>query len=130
MQTMRLIGIDFSGDVQQWSARRRKSNVWIAAASTGDHGAVVVDDLRTVQELPGSEHPFERLILFLASELFTAAGIDAPFSVPSTYVPRTHANLVETVAELERDGRPFARGQQLIEALMPQFAPRGKKLWR
>jgi hypothetical protein len=126
----RLIGIDFSGDVQQCSTGKQKSNVWIAVASTDSRGAVAVENLRTVQELPGAKHPFDRLIMFLASESFAAAAIDAPFSVPSSYVRPSHSHLLQTIATLEPDGRPFARGQQLIESVMPQYAPRGKKLWR
>ena len=130
MQTSRFVGIDFSGSAEQWSAGRRNSNVWIADASTRDNGALVVESLRTVQELTGSGHPFERLIRFLASEDFAAAGIDAPFSVPSACVPQTYPNLLRVVATLDRNGRPFTRGHQLIEALMPASAPNGKKLWR
>ena len=130
MQASRLIGIDFSGSAEQWSAGKRSSNVWVAVASTADDGGLIVESLRTVQELPGSDHPFERLIRFLESEPFAAAGIDAPFSVPADYVPQTHFNLLELVAAFECNGRPFARGHQMIEALMPQFAPNGKKLWR
>lgn len=130
VHTLRLIGIDFSGSAEQWSAGKRSSNVWIAVASSADGGELIVESLRTVQELPGSDHPFDRLIRFLASENFDAAGIDAPFSVPSAYVPQTHSSLLELVAALGCDGRPFARGHRLIETVMPQFAPKGKKLWR
>ena len=113
MHTSRLIGIDFLWLCGTMVRRKTKLQRLDWVASTADDGGLIVESLRTVQELPGSDHQFEWLIRFLGSENFAAAGIDAPFSVPSACVPQTHSSLLGIVAALDRDGRPFARGQTM-----------------
>jgi hypothetical protein len=77
----RFVGIDFSGDQKQWNPNAKASNIWIAEVEQrGDYLTVV--DLRRVQQLAGHVRPFARLAAWLANGSFSAAAIDAPFSVP------------------------------------------------
>lgn len=131
MPPRRYIGIDFSGSAEQWRAGQRKSNVWIAIAAAGGERRLVLERLVRVQELPGGGEPFNRLIDFLNAEPFAAAAIDAPFSVPREYVPeQRHRLLLDRVGNLPAEGRPFARGQDLVDCLLPESAPRDRKYWR
>jgi hypothetical protein len=125
------IGIDFSGSAEQWKAGKRNSNVWIATAAADGERRLVLKRLVRVQELPGTGDPFTRLTGFLQSAPFAAAAIDAPFSVPREYVPEgRHALLLDQVAALRAAGRPFARGQDIVDCLLPEDAPRNRKYWR
>lgn len=112
------IGIDFSGDHRRWRPGCRRSNVWIATLS----GSIrpVVRQLHRVQALPGDAHPFERLARFLATTDYEAAGIDAPFSLPAACVEALggHSALLDRVARLHDDGRPFPKGTTLVRALV------------
>jgi hypothetical protein len=76
------IGIDFSGDQNQWGTNVQASNVWIAEVKPqGTHLSLV--RLQRVQQLPGHGRPFARLAAWLAATgSFASAAIDAPFSVP------------------------------------------------
>src|ERR1700723_1387237 len=76
-----LIGIDFSGDARQWRLTSSRSNVWIATGRTSG-AELCVTGLCTVQQLPGTNVPFDRLREFIAKSLSSYAAIDAPFSVP------------------------------------------------
>jgi Protein of unknown function (DUF429) len=61
--------------------------------------------------------PFDRLVKLLAAGDFEAAAIDAPFSLPSAYMPPGgHLELLRRVAALP-DGpdRPFPIGESIIE---------------
>jgi hypothetical protein len=122
-----VLGIDFSGSADQWSAKRRNSNVWIASGRA-DGAQLLIDDLSPVQALPGKGAPFDRLVTLLArAEGFAA--IDAPFSAP-----REHAASVSVlwaqVAGLPQEGRPFGRGSDLVAALAPGHGPNGSKSYR
>jgi hypothetical protein len=127
----RYIGIDFSGNVKQWGGGRSTSNIWIADASLGQNNLVALQDLRPVQQLPGTAKPFERLVAYLNAGGFECAAIDAPFSVPADYVmPKSHSILIDAVAVLPRHGKSFAKGGELIKALVPDRLPRGTKVYR
>jgi len=107
-------GIDFSGDHRMWTPGCRRSNVWIATAEAqGD--AMRLVELRPVQQLPGSEHPFERLVALLADGDYCAAGIDAPFSLPARHLPSGGwLELLPAVDAFPTGSRPFAKGEELV----------------
>lgn len=129
-------GIDFSGDVTRWTPgcgrfNINRCNVWIATAEAradalGLVGLRPVQDLRhlrgrehpferPVQHLQGSEHPFERLLALLAEGDYCAAGIDAPFSLPERHMPAGGwPELLRDVETLPKEGRPFAKGKELV----------------
>lgn len=75
------VGIDFSGDQKQWNPKAQASNVWIAVIEEQGPNRTLVS-LQRVQQLPGHGRPFARLAAWLANGGFSAAAIDAPFSVP------------------------------------------------
>ena len=126
----RWIGIDFSGNHLQWRDGRAATAVWIAQIEQARHGPVLCD-VRRVQDLPGDEPPFRRLVRFLRSADFTAAGIDAPFSPPAAYVPGgSRERLLAAVGKLAVPDRPFATGAQLVGLLAPALAPRGRHVHR
>jgi hypothetical protein len=111
------LGIDFSGNHLMWHPNRR-SNVYIAEVSI-KNGRPVLDTLRTVQELPGQEEPFQRLVTLLKARDFTAAAIDAPFSVPYKYLPSGgYQALLEQVAGIERRNRPFPTAQDFVYRML------------
>lgn len=121
----RLFGIDFSGNHESWKPNKATSNVWIA--SGGLSGASIeLHGLARVQQLPGDGHPFARLSRFLNEPSAGFAAIDAPFSLPSPWSPDPEA-LWQAVSEFDREGRPFARGQHLVDYLTPGIAEGDKK---
>ena len=73
--------------------------------------------------------PFNRLSRFLANAFSSYAAIDAPFSVPFS-IAKDAETVWKRVLDLATNGRPFAKGQALVEALAPQLAPRGAKIMR
>jgi hypothetical protein len=103
MQAERVyVGIDFSGNRASWSPRAREGNVWVAELKEAN-GAMILVGLRRVQELPGRARPFVRLAVWLAAGEFSAAAIDAPFSVPWWFFGQSlasHQNLVAAVDAL------------------------------
>ena len=123
-----LVGVDFSGDVGRWRASSRRPSVWIATGHTNEKG-LHCTGLCAVQQLPGTEHPFNRLSRFLANGFSSFAAIDAPFSVPFS-IAKDAETVWKRVLDLATNGRPFAKGQALVEALAPQLAPRGAKIMR
>jgi hypothetical protein len=122
-----LIGIDFSGDARQWR-RANESNIWIATGRACGN-KLHVTGLRPVQRLTGTDPPFDRLRAYLANASSSYAAIDAPFSVPCSITGDVEA-LWKRVLQLPTNGRPFAKGKTLVEALSPQLGPRGAKLLR
>jgi len=108
------LGIDFSGDHSMWRANR-SSNVYIAEVCLQPQG-YSLSSLKTVQELPGQEEPFQKLVGLLKDKQFSAAAIDAPFSVPCEYLPcGGHKALIELVAGIERpQNRPFPAAQDFV----------------
>ena len=104
----RFLGIDFSGNHLMWRPSCGRSNLWISdVRKTGE--LLVLDRLMRVQELPGDEHPMERLAALLREGDFDAAAIDAPFSVPKAFIPpEGYAGLLERIGLLsDPDGRPI-----------------------
>lgn len=107
-------GIDFSGDHTKWAPGCRTSNVWIATAKTRRDVMSLVE-LRPVQHLPGSAHPFERLVALLRNGDYRAAAIDAPFSLPARHVPvGGWPTLLRDIARLPTESRPFPKGEHLV----------------
>lgn len=117
-----------------WGPGCSRSNVWVADAALNDEGKLSLLELRRVQGLPGTDPPFQRLSRYLRECGFAAVALDAPFSVPSEYLPSgSHAELLSRVGGFQRDDerKPFARGVELVKALLPdnQF-PKGLKVFR
>lgn len=114
-----------------WRAGCGRSNVWIAEVNSSASG-LRLSQLRRVQELPGAELPFERLVNLLRKGDYAATAIDAPFSVPAEYLPMgRHVALLRLAATLPLEGnRPFAKGRDLVHALDPSSPPRGRKKYR
>jgi hypothetical protein len=107
------LGIDFSGNHLMWRPSRG-SNVYIAEVHLRQ-GRFFLSTLQTVQELPGQEQPFQRLVSLLKAGDFNAAAIDAPFSVPCEYLPcGGHRALLEQVAGIERRNRPFPVARDFV----------------
>ena len=109
-----LHGIDFSGNYRMWTPGCGRSNVWIATAKT-QLGVMKLAELRPVQHLPGSAHPFERLFALLERGDYCAAAIDAPFSLPARHVPAGGLpKLLRDVESFPTENRPFAQGADLV----------------
>jgi hypothetical protein len=125
---------DFSGDLGKWGPGCTRSNVWVAESELDTGGQLRLLELRRVQGLPGAGLPFERLTSHIRTNGFAAVAIDAPFSVPAEYVPEgSHERLLRLVANFGRshDRAPFARGAELVRALLPRTAnARGLKTYR
>jgi hypothetical protein len=79
----------------------------------------VLEHIVRVQELPGDEHPLERLAALLREGDYDAAAIDAPFSVPRAFIPpEGFAGLHERIGSLsDPDGRPFCRSVDFVKAV-------------
>jgi hypothetical protein len=114
----RFLGIDFSGNHLMWRPGCRRSNVWISYVRKTDE-RLVLDRLMRVQELPGNEHPLERLAALLREDDFETAAIDSPFSVPRKFIPpEGYAGLLERIGSLsDPDGRPFCRSAAFVKAV-------------
>jgi len=122
----RWLGVDFSGDHQQWRAGRTKSNVWIADVRQEGSEKVLCSLIR-VQELASDDEtpPFVRLVELLRSGEYDAAAIDAPFSVPRQFVTDgSHSALLARVGAIElTDKRPFPNGSAFVKAIAGQDPP-------
>jgi hypothetical protein len=121
------LGVDFSGSAGQWLPRTAASSVWIARIA-GTTPQLL--DLHRVQDLPGDDAPFNRLVALLRTGDFDVAGIDAPFAPPEGWLAGDRASMLDAVRALPRAGRPFATGAQLVALLAPDFAPRGRHVHR
>ncbi len=123
MTEERWLGIDFSGNHLMWRQGCTTSNVWIADLRRRQ-GGLHLDDLRRVQQLPGAGSPFARLAALLRSGDYLAAGIDAPFSVPSAFVPAAgHLALLGVVGAASPPGRPFPSGDAFVRLVAGRPAP-------
>ena len=125
MITSRWIGIDFSGDHRQWRASCGNSNVWIAVVLAEPDGPRV-ERLFRVQDLAGTTPPFARLAALLRDGAYLAAGIDAPFSLPSGFMPRGgHSGLLTQVHGLacKSKDRPFPEAREFVEAVTGRSHP-------
>jgi hypothetical protein len=123
------IGIDFSGSTPQWRQTRAASAVWIAQVAATRDGLALAD-IRRVQDLPGDEAPFARLVRFLKDAEFDVAGIDAPLAPPALAAAGDRAALLAAVGALPCEGRPFPTGAQLLGLLAPALGPRGRHVHR
>jgi hypothetical protein len=124
-----ILGIDFSGNHAMWSPRCGRTNVWVArGASTGSD--VAVESLDPVQSLSFSGHPFAGLAGLLNDLSEGYIGIDAPFSLPATFIARDVQAAWQKVAELTPLDRPFPRADQLVRTFAPQLPAYGEKLYR
>jgi hypothetical protein len=112
----RWLGIDFSGNHLMWRSGCTRSNVWVADVRR-DQDGLYLHHVRRVQQLSGSGDPFNRLAALLAAGNYQAAGIDAPFSVPGTFVRVVggHAGLLKLVGTAQVVGRPFIRGAEMVK---------------
>jgi hypothetical protein len=131
-------GVDFSGDHKTWRLGCTNSNVWIAILEV-TNGIHAVNDLFQVQDLArrlGMSSPFAALVRFLQEGEFTAAGIDAPFSLPKAHMPAEgYRELLKHVSMMECGRRPFPSGGDLLSQLIQlSFTdlphPRGRKIYR
>jgi len=112
---MEFLGIDFSGNLRSWRVDCSTSNVWVCRIKCGRDPRPQVIELRPVQHLPGKGPPFRRLADILAGRQFSAAAIDAPFSLPWRHVPKEGwLKLLELVDELPCSPAPFPSGPSLI----------------
>jgi len=119
----RFIGVDFSGGSKPWRSKVRSPTVWVATVcALRKH--LVLQDLHPVQELPGSGDGFAKLVNWLGEGKFTAAAIDAPFSIPAVHIPDgEHSELVRQVGWMPAGhGRAFPAGHQLV-ALAKSVTP-------
>ena len=110
-----------------WRQGCRTSNVWIADVRR-DRGSFHLHGVCRVQQLPGSNEPFERLAALLSAGQYEAAGIDAPFSVPHAFVERSggHSALLKRVGTASAFGRPFMKGSdmvRLVAGVVPPLTP-------
>jgi hypothetical protein len=110
--------------------------VWIAEL-VPEAGNLRLSSLRRLQELPGEDHPFERLVGLLRQGEFFGAAIDAPFSIPAQYVPeKGHGALLRLVGGMRRDGRPFPEAHAFVNAVTDNNPPRNhilratERYWR
>jgi hypothetical protein len=114
----RYLGIDFSGDARKWGPAlgMHRRTVWIASVLQSASGRLVLNELRSVQDLPkGADHPFDRLVQLLSTADFVAAGIDAPFSIPARYLPEGGwKDLIEHIDSIACGSRPFPKGERLL----------------
>jgi len=122
-----VLGINVSGSADQWSAKKRNSNVWIAAGRVDD-GRLLIDDLAPVQALVGDAEPFNRLVELL-TDLDGFAAIAAPFSAPRAYAASVPV-LWAQASGLPHTGRPFGRGADLVDLLAPDAGRHGAKVYR
>jgi Protein of unknown function (DUF429) len=125
--THQVLGINVSGSADQWSAKKRNSNVWIAAGRA-DESRLLIDDLTPVQALLGDAEPFNRLVELL-TDLDGFAAIAAPFSAPRAYAASVPV-LWAQASGLPHAGRPFGRGADLVELLAPDAGRHGAKVYR
>jgi predicted nuclease with RNAse H fold len=114
---MEFLGIDFSGNARSWRASRTTSNLWICRVRRDFELRPLVTELVPVQYLAGDGPPFQRLADLLAERQFSAAAIDAPFSLPSRHVPNEGwLKLLQLIDALPIDSAtPFPNAQSLIE---------------
>jgi len=126
-----LLGIDFSGDADQWRPARVSSRIWLALCEQ-DGARVRVVRLDPIQVWSAGEAPFGWLAKFLASRAVQAAAIDAPFSlmVRSADADLSGRQLWEAVVAVPHIGRPFPRGSDLLARFRPDLPPQGRKVFR
>jgi hypothetical protein len=124
LRTATWLGVDFSGNNDQWKpTRMATTNVWIATVQSRE-GSFRLSGLQPVQALPGDDVPFNRLAALLRRGDFAAAGIDAPFSIPAEHLRgRTHGEILAEVANIPRGARYFPEGKAFVEAVTGRTPP-------
>ena len=111
-----------------WSPGRNETDVWIAdVRSQGEQK--VLNYLIPVQRLPGMGTPFRNLMNLLKSRDFEASAIDAPFSLPSEYLPAGgQGRLLDVVSRAERpQDRPFPAANDFLRSVLAGRLPNSKK---
>lgn len=111
------LGIDFSGNKRKWGPNVKESNIWLAKIeSVGEVMNLI--SLQRVQQLRGPNRPFARLVALLSDAHYTAAAIDAPFSIPDLFFGQQfidHSRLISMVHGLQlRDGHDFPQGPAFV----------------
>jgi hypothetical protein len=76
--------------------------------------------------LEGAAHPFDRLVALLSEGDCRAAGIDAPFSVPTSVAPANHVELLEKIRQVPCGDRPFPEAQAYLSMSRDIPQPRGR----
>ena len=128
--TERWLGIDFSGNFKMWKPGCRRSNVWIAdiRKSPRQDNFFCIADLKRLQQLPGTEAPFSKLVRLLSARDFLAAAIDAPFSIPASFLPPGgHASLLVAASSLASGGHPFGAAKAFVDLVIGAQELRCKK---
>ena len=106
-----LLGIEVSGDAEQWRAGREGAHVWVASGHV-DGAGLQLDDLRPVQALDGEGPPFDRLLALLAATQ-GVAGLSGPFSLPRGQAASALL-LWSDAARLRKGARPFGQARDLL----------------
>jgi hypothetical protein len=133
----RVVGVDFPGNDKMWRPRCGRSNVWLATVERVE-ATPRLEALQRVQELAGDGHPFRRLCAYLKAPGLTAVAIDAPFSLPTRFLPQAGWHgLLQSVKSMPVGTRPFPRGQALVDAAAavcdldePKPLRATERLWR
>jgi len=116
--TIKYIGIDFSGNQSSWNPTNQESNIWIAN-STENNNQLTLMALQRVQMLDGDARPFARLAALLREGAYSAAAIDAPFSIPWWFFfegIESHAALLAEVDNFELNhNQDFPPGRSFRE---------------
>jgi hypothetical protein len=132
------IGIDFSGDAERWKPACSSTNVWVSRV-VEFRSRLVLLEVKPIQAVAMSLHPFAWLALELRRRRFSAAAIDAPFSVPLRFVASIgHPALLSMAVSLSAGLRPFADGATFVAAVAGRKPPldpkkplrRTEQLWR
>ena len=117
---LKYVGIDFSGNQAQWNPNALASNIWIAELEERGANRDLVQ-LQRVQQLPGQGRPFARLAAWLANGGFSAAAIDAPFSIPWWFFGHSfadHPGLMAAVNGLDlMAGQDFPPGKAFVHCV-------------
>ncbi|MGH3640362.1 MAG: DUF429 domain-containing protein [Mycobacterium sp.] len=93
--------------------------MWVADVREAERG-LTLRSLGRVQSIgdPTVSTPFSRLAATLRTGEFSAAAIDAPFSVPAQFLPAGgHPQLLQHADGLARGQRYFCRGAEFVEAV-------------
>ena len=129
------LGIDFSGNHEEWGKNRKNSNIYIARVRE-ENGKYRLTDLRSVQNIPDpADEPFQKLTNLLKQGDFIAAGIDAPFSIPGEYLYKqnhqallaSNQELLAKTTKIKTPKRPFPTGEDFIRNIFNGNSPTQKK---
>lgn len=117
---LKYVGIDFSGNQSQWNPNTSASNIWVAEVEERGTDITLVQ-IQRVQKLPGQGKPFARLAAWLNDDSFSAAAIDAPFSIPwwfFGYDFTDYLGLMAVVNDMRlTDKKDFPSGKAFVERI-------------